>query len=173
MRSRWLDRRLPTIVAFAIVSAACDLNDLDEVQNSSNQAVIRAQFFESRENRIPVAGVRMIVESDPESERPYRGPDVIGISGDDGVAVTRVFPGLEDPDENQSNGGSGGGTGQQPFGPEDPLDLPPPLFFADVAVTIVHQGRIFAFIDGGLTIGSGRLFDLGPIFLDEFGVEAN
>lgn len=163
----------PTIVALGvltIVAPSCDLNDLDEIQNSSNQAVVRAQFFASRTNQVPVPGVRMVIESDDDSKRPYRGPDVISVSGDDGVATALVFPGFED-ETDQNNNNTGGD--QQPMGPEDPLDLPPPLFFGDVAVTLIYQGGIVSFISGGLTLGAGRLFDLGPIFLDELGVAVN
>lgn len=165
-------RYLSLLVALTGVLAGCDLNDLDEVQNSSNQAIVRAQFFESRSNRVPVPGVRLIVESDPDSERPYLGPDVISVSGEDGVAEARVFPGFREIDDQQNNNNNDNG-GQQPMGPENPLDLPAPLIFADVAVTLVHRGQIVSFIGGGLTIGSGRMFDLGPIFLDELGIEAN
>ncbi len=168
----WMRKTLAglSLVVLATTISSCDLNDLDEIQNSANQAVVRAQFFASRTNQIPVAGVRMVVESDQDSDRPYRGPDVISVSGEDGVATARVFPGFEDEDE-QNNNNSGGD--QQPMGPENPLDLPPPLFFGDAAVTLIYQGSIVSFISGGLTLGSGRLFDLGPIFLDELGFTVN
>lgn len=145
-------------------AAACDLNDPDEVQNSSNYAVIKAQFFASSGTQTPVSGVRMIIESDIESQSPYRGPDVVAVSGEDGVAVARVFPGFEE--QQTTGGGGGGGTTGTPTAP-NPLELPPPLIFADVAVTIVYQGQIRSFIGSGLTIGSGRLYDLGPVFLDD------
>ncbi|MGH7557957.1 MAG: hypothetical protein ACREMD_09345 [Gemmatimonadota bacterium] len=145
----------------------------DEVQNSANEAVIMVQFFASRTNRVPVAGVRMIVESpgdqqDQTQGRPYNGPDILAISGDDGIAIARVFPGFDDSGQN----GEGGGDeeGSQGQGPENPLDLPPPLIFADVAITFIHQGEIVPFIASGFTIGSGLLYDLGPIFLDELGL---
>lgn len=144
--------------------AGCDWNDPDEIQNSSNFAVVQAQFFASRSTRVPVPGVRMIVESDVDSDRPYNGPDVVAVSGEDGVASARVFPGLD-----EQEGGGGGGT-DGPTGPADPFDVPPPLFFADAAVTVVYNGQIVSLIAGGLTIGSGRLYDLGTVFLDEFGV---
>ncbi|MBA3584904.1 MAG: hypothetical protein H0W36_10335 [Gemmatimonadetes bacterium] len=147
---------------FAIVPA-CDWNDPDEVQNSANEAVIRAQFFASRTNRVPVPGVRMLVEAPADdTERPYNGPDVIGVSGEDGVAVVRIFPGLDEEGQ-----GSGGDPSQ---GPQNPLELPPPLVFADVAIVIIYQGEIVPFIATGLTVGSGRLYDLGSIFLDEFNI---
>lgn len=153
----------------------CDLNDPDELQNGSNFAIIRMQFFESRLSRVPVPGVRMIVESPGEdSERPYNGPDVVGISGEDGIAEAQIFPGL-DP-EFEGPGGSGGGQGggnQGPTGPQNPLELPPPLLFADVAVVFVYNGQIVSFISTGLTVGSGRMYDLGAVFLDEFGVLAD
>lgn len=152
-------------------ATACDLNDPDEVQNSSNFAIVKAQFFASRISQTPVPGVRMVVESDPDAERPYNGPDVIAISGEDGVAVARVFPGLQ---EQQGDGGGDGGTGSGTPTAPNPLELPPPLVFADVAVTIVYNGQIVSFVGGGLTIGSGRLYDLGPVFLvDDFGMVVN
>lgn len=152
-------------------ATACDLNDPDEVQNSSNFAIVKAQFFASRISQTPVPGVRMVVESDPDAERPYNGPDVIAISGEDGVAVARVFPGLQ---EQEGDGGGDGGTGSGTPTAPNPLELPPPLVFADVAVTIVYNGQIVSFVGGGLTVGSGRLYDLGPVFLvDDFGMVVN
>lgn len=160
-------------LGFALALALPTACEPDEVQNSANEAVIMVQFFESRVDRVPVAGVRMVVESpgDREDEtqgRPYNGPDVLAISGDDGIAIARVFPGFDDPA--QGDPGGGGDDGTQDGGPENPLDLPPPLIFADVAITFIHQGRIVPFIESGLTVGSGRLYDLGPIFLDELGL---
>jgi len=140
--------------------AACDWNDPDEIQNSSNYAVVRAQFFASATSRVPVSGVRMIVESDSDSDRPFRGPDVVGVSGEDGVAVAQVFPGIDEQQQQQ------GGTGQQ-TGPRNPLELPPPMFFGDAAVTLIYNGQIAVLIGGGLTIGSGRLYDLGTVYLDQ------
>ncbi len=158
---------LLAVAAAALASAACDWNDPDELQNSSNYAVVKAQFFASSANRVPVSGVRMIVESDANSERPYRGPDVVGLSGEDGVAVAQVFPGFEEQQQQQ------GSTGGQQQGPANPLELPPPVYFGDAAVTVIYNGQIVVLISGGLTIGSGRLYDLGTVFLDEFGVVAD
>jgi hypothetical protein len=146
----------------ALTLGSCDWNDPDEIQNSSNFAVVRAQFFAERSSRTPVPGVRLIVESDPDSDRPYNGPDVVAISGDNGVATVRVFPGLT---QQQQQGGGGGQ--QQPTGPRNPLELPAPLFFGDAAVVVIYNGQIRSLIAGGLTIGSGRLYDLGTVFLDD------
>lgn len=164
------DRRPARYVVWALVGGvmagvACDLNDPDELQNNANYAIVRAQFFASRDSRVPVPGVRMVVEAPEESERPYNGPDVVAISGEDGIAEARVFPGYQ---EQQDQGG--GGEGGVPTGPANPLDAFPPLYFADVAVTILYNGQIFGLIGGGLTVGSGRLYDLGAVHLDEFGV---
>lgn len=150
-------------IALVLFVVTCDWNDPDEIQNSANEAVIRAQFFASRQNRVPVPGVRMLVEAPEDSERPYNGPDVIGTSGEDGVAVVRIFPGLDE--EGQQD--------EQPGGPQNPLELPPPLVFADVAVVFIYQGDVVSFISTGLTVGSGRLYDLGAIFLDELGIIAD
>lgn len=145
---------------------ACDFNDPDELQNGANFAVIRLQFFESRANRVPVPGVRVVVEAPEDSERPYVGPDVVGISGEDGTVEIKVFPGFI---ETVDPGGGGGGQDQGSQGPANPLELPPPLIFADVAVTFVTQGQVVPFVTG-LTVGSGRLYDLGPVHLQDFGV---
>lgn len=161
--ARWLWLALATVIP-----TACEP---DEVQNSANEAVVMVQFFTARTNRVPVAGVRMLVESPANQQnqqqgRPYNGPDVLAISGSDGIAIARVFPGFDDPQD----GGGDGGDDSQDQGPQNPLDLPPPLIFADVAITFIYQGQIVPFIETGFTIGSGRLYDLGPIFLDELGV---
>ncbi len=163
-------------VALGVLAwASCDWSDPDEIQNSSNYAVVKAQFFASSTSRVPVPGVRMIVESDADSERPYRGPDVTAISGEDGVAVAQVFPGLTEQQGGAGGGGGGGGGGGTgtTTGPRNPLELPPAVFFGDAAVTLIYNGQVVVFIGGGLTIGSGRLYDLGTIYLADFGIEAD
>jgi hypothetical protein len=145
-------------------SGACDLNDPDEIQNQANMALVRVQFFASSTSRTPVPGVRMIVEAPQQQQggggqqqRRYEGPDVVAISGEDGLAEAFVFPGY------QSQAGGTGGD------PTNPFDLPPALIFADVRVVFLYQGAIVPYLEG-LTINSGRLFDLGAVYLDEFGV---
>lgn len=159
---------LTIIAAVALTaSAACDFNDPDELQNDANFAVIRMQFFESRTNRVPVPGVRVVVEAPEDSQRPYIGPDVVGISREDGTVEIEIFPGFI---ETVDPGGGGGGGGQdQTQGPQNPLELPPPIVFADVAVTFVRDGQVVPFVTG-LTVGSGRLYDLGSVHLEDFGV---
>ena len=166
-------RRSMRLVALAgtllVAGTSCDINDPDEVQNSANFAVIRTQFFASRTSRVPVPGVRIIVEAPEDSQRPYNGPDVMAISGEDGIVTVRVFPGFSEV----VTGGTGGGTGGGTTGPQNPLELPPPLIFADVAVAFIYEGRLVSLIDSGLTVGSGRLYDLGSVYLDEFDLIAD
>lgn len=149
-------------------AGACDLNDPDEIQNQANLALVRVQFFASSASRTPVPGVRMIVEAPQQEQgggggqqRRYEGPDVIAISGEDGLAEAFVFPGYQ-----TQQGGTGAGA--PPASPLDPT-FPPPLIFADVRIVFLYQGAVVPFIDG-LTINSGRLFDLGAVYLDEFGI---
>lgn len=165
-----LDTRALAALSCALLilgTGACDLNDPDEIQNQANMALVRVQFFASSVSRTPVPGVRMIVEAPQEEQggggqqRRYEGPDVIAISGEDGMAEAFVFPGYQ-----TQQGGAGEGT--PPTSPLDPL-FPPPLIFADVRVVFLYQGNVVEFISG-LTINSGRLFDLGAIYLDEFGI---
>ncbi len=157
-------------LGLAVLGVSCDLNDPDELQNNSNYAVVRAQFFSSDFSREPVSGVRMIVESDPDAERPYLGPDVVAISGEDGVAEAQVFPGFNPATGEGGEGGEGGAGGGVPT---DPLEFPPPLVFADTAVTIMYNGQIRTLIVGGLTVGSGRLYDLGTVFLSDLGLTSD
>jgi len=150
---------------------ACDFNDPDEIQNQANMALVRVQVFASSASRTPVPGVRMIVEAPQQDQgggggqamRRYEGPDVIAISGEDGLAEAFVFPGYQTEE---------GGTGGEEGGPTNPLDpnFPPPLIFADVRVVFLYNGQVLPFIEG-LTVGSGRLYDLGSIFLlEDFGI---
>ena len=151
---------------------ACDFNDPDEIQNQANMALVRVQVFASSVSRTPVPGVRMIVEAPPQEQggggqqqmRPYEGPDVIATSGEDGLVEAFVFPGYQTED--------GAGGGGDPSGPTNPLDptFPPPLIFADVRVVFLYNGQVLPFLDG-LTVGSGRLYDLGSVFLlEDFGI---
>ncbi|MFN2384188.1 MAG: hypothetical protein ABR559_07995 [Gemmatimonadota bacterium] len=157
-----------------VAGTSCDINDPDEVQNSANFAVIRTQFFASRTSRVPVPGVRLIVEAPEDSQRPYNGPDVMAISGEDGVVTVRVFPGFSEVATGGTGGGTGGGgTGGGTTGPQNPLELPPALVFADVAVAFIYEGTLVTLIDSGLTVGAGRLYDLGSVYLDEFDLIAD
>jgi hypothetical protein len=106
----------------------------------------------------------LVVESDPDSDRPYIGPDVVAISGEDGLATAEVFTGYIEPPTQQA------GQQQGPTGPANPLELPRLVYFGDAAVTLIYNGQIIGLVSGGLTIGNGRLYDLGAVFLDEFGV---
>lgn len=160
-------RRTRAAVALAgatliLAGGACDFNDPDEIQNQANMALVRVQIFASSESRTPVPGVRMVVEAPPQEQGGggaqqvrYLGPDVIATSGEDGIAEAFVFPGYDAEDLEQI--------------PTDPFTLPPPLFFADVQVQFVYNGQVLPFITG-LTIGPGRLYDLGSVFLEDFGI---
>jgi hypothetical protein len=147
---------------------ACDFNDPDEVQNQANMALVRVQIFASSASRTPVPGVRMIVEAPPQEQgggqqqmRPYEGPDVIATSGEDGLVEAFVFPGYQTEED--------GGDQEGPTNPLDP-NFPPPLIFADVRVVFLYNGQVLPFITG-LTVGSGRLYDLGSVFLlEDFGI---
>ena len=163
------------LLGVILLGAACDWNDPDELNNSSNFAVVKAQFFASSTSLTPVSGVRMIIEAPEEADRPYNGPDVVAISGEDGIAVARVFPGFTEVSTGggAGGGGTGGGTGGTTTGPTSPLDLPPPLVFADVAVTLIYNGEIRSLISGGLTVGSGKMYDLGTVYLDGLLLEAD
>lgn len=143
---------------------ACDLNDPDDVQNQANMALVRVQVFASQSSRTPVPGVRMIVEAPPpdqggggQQQRRYEGPDVIAISGEDGIAEVFVFPGYNSEEAQETP-------------PTSPFDLPSPLIFADVRVVFLYNGQVLPFLDG-LTVGSGRLYDLGSVYMfEDFGV---
>jgi hypothetical protein len=160
-------RTIAAVCAILLLGlGACDLNDPDEVQNSSNFALVRVQFFASRTSRTPVTGVRLVVEAPQQQQggggqqqqRRDEGPDVIATSREDGIAEAIVFPGYQTQQQ-------GGGTTD----PTSPLLLPPPLIFADVRVVFLYQGDVVSYLEG-LTVGSGRLFDLGAVYLDEFGI---
>jgi hypothetical protein len=152
---------------------ACDFNDPDEIQNQANLALVRVQVFASSASRTPVPGVRMIVEAPPPDQggggggaqqRRYEGPDVIATSGEDGLVEAFIFPGYQ-----VEEGGAGGGEEGGPTNPLDPA-FPPPLIFADVRVVFLYNGQVLPFLDG-LTVGSGRLYDLGSVFLlEDFGI---
>ncbi|HJR53132.1 MAG TPA: hypothetical protein VJ982_05405 [Gemmatimonadota bacterium] len=152
------------LASLTFAGVACDFNDPDEIQNQANTALVRVQVFASSDSRTPVPGVRMIVEAPPQEQggggqqqqRPYQGPDVIAISGEDGIAEAFVFPGYDAEDLEEL--------------PTDPFSLPPPMFFADVRVVFLYNGQVLPFVTG-LTVGSGRLYDLGSVFLlEDFGI---
>lgn len=147
---------LPTRLVPAMIvalAASCDfLEDPDEVQNSSNKAFLEAQFFASRDDRTPVEGVIMFVESDPDSDRPFAGPDQTFTSNENGFIRAAVFPGLD--------------LEQQGEAPATPFDVAPPLFFGDSCVSFIFEGSFFSF-SCGVTLGAGEVLNLGLFFVDE------
>ena len=144
------------MASLGLAAGACDfLENPDEVQNSTNHAFVEAQIFESRADRIPVQGVIMIVESDPDSERPFFGPDQSFVSDESGFIRAEVFPGL---DLEQQQGTEG---------PETPFDVPPLLFFGDACVHFLHEGVLFTF-SCGVTLGAGTVLNLGTFFVSDF-----
>ncbi|HEY7530301.1 MAG TPA: hypothetical protein VIC56_06460 [Gemmatimonadota bacterium] len=147
---------LPALALAALLAGACDfLESPGEVQNSRNNAFVEAQVFVSRADRTPVQGVIMIVESDPDSERPFQGPDQSFVSDDSGFIRAEVFPG-RDLEE------------QQGEVPTDPFDVPPLLFFGDACVHFLHDGDFFSF-SCGVTLGAGEVLNLGIFFAEDFG----
>lgn len=164
-RIRWTRPAVAALAAATLILAggACDLNDPDEIQNQANMALVRVQVFASSESRTPVPGVRMVVEAPPPDQGGggaqvvrYQGPDVLATSGEDGIVEAYVFPGYDTENLTEV--------------PTDPFTLPPPLFFADVQVQFLYNGQVLPFVTG-LTIGPGRLYDLGSVFLfDDFGI---
>lgn len=150
-----LARVLALVAIVAAIAGACDfLEDPDEVQNSSNNAFLEAQIFASREDRTPVEGVIMIVESDAEAERPFQGPDQSFISNENGFIRAEVFPGLD--------------LEEQPEIVSTPFDVAPPLFFGDACVHFIHEGS-FSTFSCGVTLGAGDVLNLGTFFVSEFG----
>jgi hypothetical protein len=151
-------RGLSALALGALLSLAgsCDfLESPDEVQNSTNNAFVEAQVFASRDNRVPIEGVIMIVESDPDSERPFQGPDQSFASNRNGLIRAAVFPGA-DPDAEVPEGG-----------PQTPFDVPQHLFFGDACVHFIHEGT-FSTFSCGVTLGAGKVLNLGVFFADEF-----
>jgi hypothetical protein len=147
---------LPALALAALLAGACDfLESPGEVQNSRNNAFVEAQVFVSRADRTPVQGVIMIVESDPDSERPFQGPDQSFVSDDSGFIRAEVFPG-RDLEE------------QQGEVPTDPFDVPPLLFFGDACVHGLLDGDFFSF-SCGVTLGAGEVLNLGIFFAEDFG----
>ena len=147
--------RLVAVALLAPLAGACDfLENPDEVQNTANNAFLEAQVFVARDNRTPVEGVILFVESDPDSERPFQGPDQTFASDANGFIRAQVFPGI---DEEQQPAG----------GPTSPFDVAPPLFFGDACVHFLHEGQLFTF-SCGVTLGAGKVINLGVFFISEF-----
>lgn len=152
---RPLSARTLAVALLAPLAGACDfLESPDEVQNSTNNAFVEAQVFASRDDRTPVEGVIMIVESDPDSERPFAGPDQSFMSNENGFIRAEVFPGLDLEGADAD--------------PATPFDVAPPLFFGDACVQFLFEGTFTTF-SCGVTLGAGRVLNLGNFFLSEFG----
>jgi hypothetical protein len=144
------------LAAFGAFANSCDfLENPDEVQNSTNNAFIEAQVFQSRDSRVPVQGVIMYVESDPDSDSPFQGPDQTFVSDGNGFIRAAVFPGL-DPDAEEP-----------PGGPTTPFEVRPLLSVGDACVHFLFDGN-FSTFSCGVSLGPGKVINLGIFFADEF-----
>ena len=90
-----------------------------------------------------VEGVQVIIESDPQSENPYEGPDRWTVSGSNGHFEGAVFLG------NHMAEGQGYN------------------YLGDLSVAYFYQGRTFRW-SGGVTVSPGSDFTLPAVDLTMF-----
>ena len=117
----------------------------DPDQDSPDYATITGYIYTDSTMAQGVSGVRVIVESDIESEVPYSGPDQFGWTDNNGHFSISFYLGHENVAGN----------------------VVEHTYIADCAVSYWHQGHFFAWT-GGVTVASGKEYTLPNVHLGQF-----
>jgi hypothetical protein len=130
MKKRWA---LITggLVAILLLAAACD----EGIDDWNSSAKITGYVFQDLAHSRGVEGVQVILESDPQAEHPYEGPDRWTRTDANGHFEGAVFLGNQDGQYN---------------------------YVADLSVAYFWNGKAFRWT-GGVTVGPGSVFTLPPV----------
>jgi hypothetical protein len=119
------------LVAMLLLLSACD----EGVDDWNSSARVAGWVYTDASHTRGVEGVQVIIESDPESEVPYEGPDRWTVSDASGHFEGAVFLGNSDGDYN---------------------------YVADLSVGYFWHGKSFSWI-GGITVSPGSVFTLPAV----------
>ena len=119
------------LTAMLLLLAACD----EGVDDWSSSARVAGWVFTDGSHSRGIEGVQVIIESDPESENPYEGPDRWTVTDASGRFEGAVFLGHSNGEYN---------------------------YIADLSVGYFWHGKSFSWT-GGITVAPGAVFTLPPV----------
>jgi hypothetical protein len=79
---------------FLIVAMGCD----EGINDWSSSAKVSGYVYADAAHTVPLAGVQVIVEGDPEADRPYVGPDRWFVTDQSGYFEGFIFVGYSNDD---------------------------------------------------------------------------
>jgi hypothetical protein len=128
------------VSALLLGITGCD----EGTNDSSSSAKISGYVLESTETPTGVSGVRVVIESDIESDIPYQGPDRWFETDQNGYFEGYIFLGMDDEVPNEY------------------------VYVADLSVGYwTSESQTFSW-DGGITVGPGSHFTLPTVYLTMF-----
>jgi hypothetical protein len=126
--------------AFLLGATGCD----EGINDYNSSAKISGYVLESTANPLGVSGVKVIIESDQDSEVPYNGPDRWFETDESGYFEGFVFLGASE---------------------DDPAEY---TYVADLTVGYFAEGQTFSW-NGGITVSPGSHFTLPTVYRNWFG----
>ncbi len=146
-------RLLGPVALLAFLVGACGLMEgAGAAHEHSRSTIVEARVLAAPEDPTPVGGVIMIIEPDPGSERPFRGPDQSFMSDERGWIRAEVLAG--------EGAGSAAGEGAHVF------DAAPAGESGDVCVHFLHAGSLSSRC--GVTLQAGGVLERGDQYLSQF-----
>lgn len=130
MKNRWI-QFAALLITLALITAACD----DGIDDWNSSARVSGWVFTDPSHSRGVEGVQVIIESDPESDTPYEGPDRWTVTDGSGHFVGAVYLGRTETGYN---------------------------WVGDLSVAYYWNNKIFAWT-GGITVAPGSVFTLPPV----------
>lgn len=124
------------VILLLLATAGCD----EGIDDWNSSATVTGTVYTNAQRTQGVPGVQVVIESDPESETPYEGPDRWCVSDNTGHFQGAVFLGSKDGNYN---------------------------YVADLSVSYFYGNMVFAW-NGGITVSPGSNFTLPPVDLSMF-----
>jgi hypothetical protein len=121
----------------AMIVGGCN----DGIDDWNGSARISGHVYSDPQHSQGIAGIRVIVESDPEADNPYEGPDRWTETAASGYFEKSVFLG--------NHGVSASGNTDY-------------VWVADLSVSYFMRDKVFSW-NGGITVSPGSNFLLPPI----------
>ncbi|MBU0691167.1 hypothetical protein KKC97_08165 [bacterium] len=132
-------------IALILAALLLGMTGCDEGINDYNSsAKISGYVLESTSNPAGIPGVKVIIESDEDSETPYLGPDRWFETDESGYFEGFIFLGADE---------------------DDPAEY---TYVADLSVGYFMESGSFSW-DGGITVGPGSHFMLPTVYRTWFG----
>ncbi|MCB9366694.1 MAG: hypothetical protein H6506_00140 [Calditrichaeota bacterium] len=125
------------LAVIAGLSLSCD----EDINGGTSSAKVVGYVYHSHANPSGVAGVKVIIESDVESDNPYLGPDRWFETDENGYFEGYVFLGIDEE------------TGRYDY-------------VSDCLIQYFYQDQAVGAATGGITLAPGSVFTMPPRYVN-------